>query len=65
MAGDCPDVFFTSEHVIPVLMEHKIMASSLRACDSMITHAEVGWVPRVLARKNYPPLDRVRKKSLL
>ena len=37
MAGDGPSVFFTSEHVIPVLIEHKFLASTLRACDSVST----------------------------
>jgi len=37
MAGDGPSVLFTSEHVIPVLIEHKLLASTLRACDRMST----------------------------
>jgi len=35
MAGDGSSVLVTSEHVIPVLIEHKFLASTLRACDSM------------------------------
>ena len=37
MAGDGPNVLLTSEHVIPVLIENKILASTLRVCDSMCT----------------------------
>jgi len=37
MAGDGPSVLLTSEHVIPVLIEHKLLASTLRACDSVST----------------------------
>ena len=37
IAGDGPGVLFTSEHVIPVLIEHKLLASTLRACGSMST----------------------------
>jgi len=37
MAGDVPSVLLTTEHVIPVLIKHKILASTLRACDSMST----------------------------
>jgi len=38
MACDGPSVLLTSEHVIPELIEHKFLASTLRAaCDSMIT----------------------------
>jgi len=32
MGGDGPSVLLTSEHVIPVLIEHKILASTVRAC---------------------------------
>ena len=35
MAGDGPSVLLTSKHVIPVLIEHKLLASTLRACDSV------------------------------
>jgi len=35
IAGDGPSVLLTSEHVIPVLIELKILASTLRAFDSM------------------------------
>jgi len=38
MAGNGPSVLFTSEYVIPVLIEHKILASTLRACDSVSIH---------------------------
>jgi len=37
MAGDGPSVLFTSEHVIPVLIEHILQASTLRAKDSVST----------------------------
>jgi len=37
MAGDGPSVLLTTEHVVPVLIEHKILGSTLRACDSMST----------------------------
>jgi hypothetical protein len=43
MASDGPSVLLTSEHVIPALIEHKLLASTLRACDSHGAHAEVGW----------------------
>jgi len=32
MAGDGPSVLLTSEHVIPVLIEHKSLASTLPSC---------------------------------
>ena len=35
VAGNGPSVLLTSEHVMPVLTEHQILASTLRACDSM------------------------------
>jgi len=37
MSGDVPSVLLTTEHVIPVLIEHKFLASTLRVCDSMST----------------------------
>jgi len=37
MAGDGPSVLFISEQVIPVLINHKLLASTLRACDSVST----------------------------
>jgi len=37
MTGDGPNVLLTGEHVIPVLIEHKFLASTLRACDSVST----------------------------
>jgi len=37
MAGDGASVLFTTEHVIPILIKNKILASILRACDSMST----------------------------
>jgi len=35
MAGDGPSVLLTTEVVIPILIKHKILASTFRACDSM------------------------------
>ena len=55
MAGDGPSVFFTSEHVIPVLIEHKFLASTLRACDSVSMQKWNGRSER-LTEKNYPNL---------
>jgi len=37
MASNGPRVLLTSEHVIPVLIEHKNLASKLRVSDSMST----------------------------
>jgi len=42
MAGDGPSVLLTSEHVIPVLIEHKFLASTMRACDSVNTQSGMG-----------------------
>ena len=33
--GDGPSVLLTSEHLIPVLIEHKLLTSTLCACDSV------------------------------
>jgi hypothetical protein len=55
MAGDCPSVLLASEHVIPVLIEHKIFASTLRACDSVSTQKWNGCSER-LTEKIYPNL---------
>ena len=37
MASDGSSVLLTSEHVIPVLIEHKFLAITLRACDGVST----------------------------
>jgi len=55
MAGDSPSVLLTSEHVIPVLIEHKLLASTLRACDSVSTQKWDGRSER-LTEKIYPNL---------
>jgi len=55
MAGDGPSVLLTSEHVIPVLIEHKFLASTLRACGSVSTQKRDGRTER-LTQKNYPHL---------
>jgi len=55
MAGDGPSVLFTSEHVIPVLIEHKLLASTLRACDSMSTQ-KWDWCSGRLTEKMYTNL---------
>jgi len=55
MAGDGPSVLLTSEHVIPVLIEHKILASTLRACDSMSTQ-KWDWCSERLTENCYPDL---------
>jgi len=55
MTGDGPSVLFKSEHVIPVLIEHKFLASTLRACDSVSTQKWNGCSER-LTEKIYPNL---------
>jgi len=55
MAGDDPSVLLTSEHVIPVLIKHKFLASTLRACDSVSTQQWNGCSER-LTEKIYPNL---------
>ena len=47
MAGDGPIVLFASEHVIPVLIKHKIFASTLRAGDSVNTQKWNGCSERL------------------
>ena len=37
MATNGPSVLLASEHVIPILIEHKFLASALRACGSVST----------------------------
>ena len=54
MAGDGPSVF-TSKHVIPVLFENTLLASTLRACDSVGKQKWDGRSER-LTEKNYPNL---------
>ena len=51
MAGDGLSVLLTSEYVIPVLIEHKLPASTLRACDSVSTQKWNGRSER-LTEKN-------------
>ena len=60
MACDGPSVLLTSEHVIPVLIEHKLLASTLRACDSVSTQKWDGRSEH-LKEKIYPisPVKRV------
>jgi len=55
VAGDGPSVLLNSEHVTPVLIEHKILARTLRACDSMSTQKWDGRSER-LTEKFYPNL---------
>jgi len=55
MAGDGPTVLLTREHVIPVLIEHEIVASTLRACDIVSTQKWDGRSER-LTEKIYPNL---------
>jgi len=55
MTGDGPSVLLTSEHVIPVLIEHKLLASALRACDSVSTQKWNGCSER-LTEIIYPNL---------
>jgi len=50
VAGDGPNVLLTSEHVILVLIEHKILASALRACDSMSTQKWDGRSERLMEK---------------
>jgi len=52
MAGDGPSVLLTSEHVIPVLIEHKLLASTLRACNSQKWNGR----SKRLTEKIYPNL---------
>jgi len=54
MAGDGPSVLLTSENMIPVLIENKILASTLRACDCMSTQKWNGRSER-LTGKIYLP----------
>jgi len=61
MAGDGPSVLLTSEHVIPILIEHKFLASTLRACDSVSTQKWNGRSER-LTEKNYPNLTKTTTK---
>jgi len=55
MAGDGPTVLLTSEYVIPIMIEHKLLASTLRARDTMSTQKGDGRSKR-LTEKNYPNL---------
>jgi len=60
MTGDGSSVPLTSEHVIPVLIEHKFLASTLRECDSVSTQKWNGRSKRQ-TEKNYriSPVKRV------
>ena len=51
MAGDGPGVLLTSEHVIPILIEHKLLASTLRAYDSVSTQKWDGRSERLTKMK--------------
>jgi len=54
MAGDSPSVLFTSEHVIPVLIDRaQILANTLRACDSVSTQKWDGRSKRLT--ENFDP----------
>jgi len=55
MAGDGPSVLLTTENVIPVLIEHNILGSTLLARNSMSTQKWDGRSKR-LTEKNYPNL---------
>jgi len=55
MAGDSTGVLLTSEHVIPVLIEHKLLASALRARDNVSTQKWDGRSER-LTEIIYPNL---------
>ena len=57
MAGDGPNVRLTREHVIPVLIEHKPLASTLRACDSVSTQKWDGRSERLTEKIS--PVKRV------
>jgi len=59
MAGDGPSVLLTSEHVIPVLIEHELLASTLRACDSVSTQKWDEHSKR-LTEKIYPKSPAMR-----
>ena len=55
MTGDGPSVLLTSEHVIPVLIEHTFLASTLCACDSVSMQKWNGCSER-LTDQIYPNL---------
>jgi len=60
MAGDGPSVLLTSEHVIPVLIEHKFLASTLRACNSVSTQKWDGRSERLTEKiTQMSPVKRV------
>ena len=59
MAGDGPSVLLTSEHVIPVLVEHKILASTLRACDSVSTQKWNGCSERLT--ENFTQISPIKR----
>ena len=47
MTGNGPSVLLTSEHVIPVLIKYRFLASTLRACDSVSTQKWDGCSKRL------------------
>jgi len=55
MTDDGPGVLLTGEQVIPVLIKHKILSSTLRTCDSMSAQKWNGRSKR-LTEKFYPNL---------
>ena len=60
MASDGPSVLLTSEHVIPILIEHKFLASTLRACDSVSTQQCYGCSERLTKKfTQISPVKRV------
>ena len=60
MAGDGPSVLLTSEYVTPVLIEHKFLASTLRACDSVSTQQWNGCSERLIEKfTQISPVKRV------
>ena len=60
MAGEVPSVLLTSEHVIPVLIEHKFLACTLRACDSVSTQQCYGCSERLTKKfTQISPVKRV------
>jgi len=56
MTGDGLSVLLTSKHVIPVLIEHKFLASTFRACDNVSTQKWKGRSERLTA-ETYPNLS--------
>jgi len=60
MTSNGPSVILTSEHVIPVLIEHKFLASTLRVCDSVSTQQWNGCSERLTEKiTQISPVKRV------